>query len=71
MKSMMKMIRCMTCGKLLGDKYEEFERRVARGEDAERVLDEMGMTRYCCRRMLLTSVDLTDEILRFKEKRPK
>jgi len=67
----MKPIRCLTCGKLLGDKYEEFERRVARGEDVGRVLDEMGMMRYCCRRMLLTSVDLTDEILRFKEKRPK
>ena len=67
----MKPIRCLTCGKLLGDKYEEFERRVARGEDAERVLNEMGIARYCCRRMLLTSVDLTDEILRFKGRGPK
>jgi len=63
---MMKPIRCFTCGKLLGDKYEEFERRVIKGESPDRALDELGVKRYCCRRMLLTSVDLMDEIMKFK-----
>lgn len=27
-----------------------------------RVLDEMGMDRYCCRRMFLSCVDLCDKI---------
>ena len=63
---MMKPIRCFTCGKLLGDKYEDFDKRVQKGESPEVVLNELGVKRYCCRRMLLTSVDLMDEVMKFK-----
>jgi len=52
---------------LIGDKWEEFARRVKAGEDSGKVLDSMGMTRYCCRRMLLSHVEIIDEILRFYE----
>jgi DNA-directed RNA polymerase subunit N len=31
-------------------------------EDPGEVLDDLGITRYCCRRMLLTHVELIDEI---------
>jgi DNA-directed RNA polymerase subunit N len=51
---------------LLGDKYEEFQKRVAEGEDPKHVLDSMGIKRYCCRSMILTSVDLMDEVMKFK-----
>lgn len=64
--SHLRAIRCFTCGKLLGDKYEEFERRVEKGESPERVLNDLGLKRYCCRSMLLTSVDFTGEIAKFK-----
>ncbi len=60
-------IRCITCGKLLADKYEEFDRRVKSGENPKVVLDEMGIRRYCCRTVMLTSIDLTDEIAKFKK----
>ena len=59
-------VRCWTCGKLLGDKYEEFEKRVEKGEDPKQVLDSLGLKRYCCRSMMLTSIDLMDEIMKFK-----
>jgi len=59
-------VRCWTCGKLLGDKYDEFEKRVSRGEDPKQVLDSLGLKRYCCRSMMLTSVDLMDEVMKFK-----
>jgi len=51
---------------LLGDKYEEFEKHVAKGEDPKQVLDSLGLKRYCCRSMMLTSVDLMDEVMKFK-----
>jgi DNA-directed RNA polymerase subunit N len=54
-----------TCGKLIADKWEEFARRVRQGEDPKQVLDDLGIKRYCCRRMLLSHVDLIDEILDF------
>ena len=64
-------VRCFTCGKLIGDKWEEFARRVRAGEDPKDVLDDMGLKRYCCRRMLLSHVDAIDEILKFYEMRRK
>ncbi len=60
-------VRCFTCGKLIGDKWEEFARRVKAGEEPGEVLDSLGIERYCCRRMLLSHVDIIDEVLRFYE----
>lgn len=62
-------VRCFSCGKLVGDKWEPFSKRVAAGEHPKEVLDDLGVERYCCRRMLLTHVDLIDDILEFHEKR--
>lgn len=58
-------VRCFTCGRLIGDKWEEFARRVKAGETPGRVLDNLGLTRYCCRRMLLSHVEIIDEVLKF------
>jgi DNA-directed RNA polymerase subunit N len=64
-------VRCFTCGKLIGDKWEEFARRVKAGESAGEVLDNLGVKRYCCRRMLLSHVEIFDEVLRFYEEAQK
>jgi len=58
-------VRCFTCGKLIGDKWEDFAKRVKAGEDSGKVLDSLGVTRYCCRRMLLSHVEIIDEVLKF------
>ena len=60
-------VRCFSCGKLVGDKWEPFAKRVEAGEDPKEVLNDLGVTRYCCRRMLLSHVELIDEILKFYE----
>lgn len=60
-------VRCFTCGALIGDKWEEFSKRVKNGEDPGKVLDDLGVRRYCCRRMLLSHVELIDEILAFAD----
>lgn len=59
-------VRCFTCGKPIGHLYEEFKRRIDRGEDPRKVLDDLNVKRYCCRRMLISHVDLIDELLKFK-----
>ncbi len=58
-------IRCFTCGKPIGHLYKEYAERVANDEDAKAVLDDLGLDRYCCRRMFLTHVNLIDEVLEF------
>ena len=60
---MMIPIRCFTCGKMIGDKFADFERRTKAGENPGVVLDDLKIKRYCCRRMLISSVDLIDQVL--------
>ena len=57
-------VRCFTCGALIGDKWEEYERRVEAGEDPGKVLDDLGIKRYCCRRMFLSHYEYFDEVVR-------
>jgi len=64
-------VRCFSCGSLIGDKWEDFARRVKEGEDSGKVLDSLGVKRYCCRRMLLSHVEVIDEILKFYEEASK
>ncbi len=59
-------VRCFTCGKVIGDKYYEFKARVEKGEDPEKVLDDLGVERYCCRRTLLSHVELIDQAMSYK-----
>ena len=64
-------VRCFTCGKLIADKWEEFTQRVNAGEDSKKVLDSLGVTRYCCRRMILGHIEISDNILQFYEEKGK
>lgn len=55
-------VRCFTCGAPLGHLWEEYKRRVEAGEDPAKVLDDLGVTRYCCRSVMLTSVSYIEDI---------
>ncbi len=60
-------VRCFTCGSLIGDKYEEYQTKIKSGEGPGKVLDSLGVKRYCCRRMLLTSVETIQQVVPFYE----
>ncbi len=64
-------VRCITCGSVIGDKWDEFNKRVKKGEDTGKVLDDLGVTRYCCRRMLISNTEIIDEVLKYKTTRLK
>ena len=76
-------IRCFTCGKVTGDKWDGYCKIVKeekqklgitedsilnlKSEDVKKTpegiaLDKLGLTRYCCRRILLSHVDLVNII---------
>jgi len=59
-------VRCFTCGKTIASQYEEYKKRVDAGEDAKGVLDSLKITRYCCRRMLISQADLIDETMKYE-----
>lgn len=59
-------VRCFTCGKIIGNKWEEYKRLQEKGEETNDViLTKLGLTRYCCRRMLLTHVEAIDDLLKY------
>lgn len=58
-------VRCFTCGYPIGTKWEEFHRRVIKGEDPRKVLDDLGIDRYCCRRMMLSHIELFRETIKY------
>ncbi|MFH1775007.1 MAG: DNA-directed RNA polymerase subunit N [Methanobacteriota archaeon] len=62
-------VRCFSCGSVIADKYEQFRKRVET-EDPKEVLDSLGVSRYCCRRMILSQIDFIDEVIKFEEKGP-
>ena len=66
---MMIPVRCFSCGQVVGDKWQEFNERVnVKKENADKVLDSIGVKRYCCRRMLISHVELIDDIINYSRK---
>jgi len=71
-------IRCFTCSKVIADKYDYYhqEKNKLKSSDkkddpnlkfysdihTKEILDRLGLIRYCCRRSLMSSVDLMDVI---------
>jgi len=71
-------VRCFTCGKVLADKWEYYQRESQKlytsGEDdkqkdkyfseprTKEILDKLGLDRYCCRRHMLGHVDIIDNL---------
>ena len=72
-------VKCFTCGKVLGNKYEYYlekvrEKKLTQNMTTDRVvyltkdfvdktpegevLDELKLTKMCCRRHMLTHVDI-------------
>ena len=68
-------IRCFTCSKVIADKYDYYhteKNKLAKSSDnsedlkffndihTKEILDNLGLIRYCCRRSLMSSVDMMD-----------
>jgi len=53
----------MPRGKVIGGSYEEFIERKENGEDPAEVMSDLGIKRYCCRKIFVSHLDLIDELL--------
>ena len=65
-------IRCFSCGKVISQvyeeyikQYEEYKKSIESGEKPKKtpkeILDDLGLDRYCCRRMIVSHVDLVKD----------
>ena len=59
-------VRCFSCNKEISSKYEKYLELLSRGVSPADALDQLGLTRLCCRRMYLGHVDIGDQLLQFE-----
>lgn len=59
-------VRCISCGKPIGGLWEKYKERVEAGETPAKVLDDLGLDRYCCRTLFLTHKDTLKKISKFR-----
>ena len=82
-------VRCFTCGKLLSDKYNYYNKELLRRKIAHQtpdvsqpddplvidltakevkktvvgeIMDEIGLTRDCCRKNMMTNINIIEDI---------
>ncbi|KAF2865860.1 DNA-directed RNA polymerases N/8 kDa subunit superfamily [Massariosphaeria phaeospora] len=58
-------VRCFSCGKVTGDLWERYLVLIEGGRSDTEAIDALNLTRYCCRRMILTHVDLIEKLLKY------
>jgi len=46
--------------------WKEYLERVEKGDDRKKIMNDLGVERYCCRALLLGHVDLIDTAAKFK-----
>ena len=58
-------IRCFSCGKLIAHIYEPYLEMIEKGEKTEDAFKQLGIERFCCKRMIVSNVDLLYDLLKF------
>ena len=59
-------IRCMSCGKPVAQLWEGYQKRVESGEEPKKVMDDLGLKKFCCRSLFVTHVDLLQQMSKFR-----
>jgi DNA-directed RNA polymerase subunit N (RpoN/RPB10) len=58
-------IRCFSCGKLIADRYEKYLEMRDEGIPIDKIWKDLGIRKFCCKRMITSQKDSIDNYLRF------
>ena len=61
-------VRCFTCGKVIGNKWRKYLELLEEQKEMADIFKELGLNRYCCRRMIISHVDLIEKLLKYNSK---
>ena len=61
-------VRCFTCGKVIGNKWQRYLELLNAKKPMEEIFKDLGLNRYCCRRMIISHVDLIEKLLKYNSK---
>ncbi|KAJ3236652.1 DNA-directed RNA polymerase II subunit L [Chytriomyces hyalinus] len=59
-------VRCFSCGKVIGNMWDQYLTYLQMDIPEGEALTKLGLQRYCCRRMVLTHVDLIEKLLQLR-----
>ena len=58
-------VRCFTCNKPTGHLWKKYAQMMADGKEPVKIFETLGVSRYCCRRMLMSHVNVIDTLLQY------
>lgn len=58
-------IRCFTCGKIIGDKWDKYQKLLNENMNISEIFNIIDLKRICCRRMLMTHVNIIDHLIKY------
>ena len=51
--------------KVVGNKWEPYVEKLAEGLSENEALSSLGLRRYCCKRMIISHVDMMESLLNY------
>lgn len=58
-------VRCFSCGKVIGHLWKRYKSMTKEGKTPKEAFEELGVERYCCRRMFISHVELMKEVIHY------
>jgi len=59
-------IRCFSCGKPIGSKWEKYQKLLEEGKTKKEALDKVGLKRFCCRGAVMSHIESIDTVGQYK-----
>ena len=51
-------IRCIECGKVIGHKWEPYQKLLSEGVPIKTAMEKLGINRYCCRYRMMNPIKI-------------
>ncbi len=64
---MMVPVRCFSCGFVVSEYYDKYNLMIRDGVKPKDAMDSLGVSRYCCRRIILSTKEFIQELNNYQK----